>query len=165
MKFSSFLILAFSMLFVACKETPSEPVEKDNEGREYYGEKIETIDPVSFEELLVQLDNQDTVVTQVKATVSSVCQKKGCWMNLVGEETGDDKSVFVKFKDYGFFMPMDIAGKQVVVRGKAYKEVTPVEELRHYAEDEGKSQEEIEAITEPVEELKFMADGVVLYKA
>jgi hypothetical protein len=46
--------------------------------------------------------------------------------------------------------------------GYAYREVTSVEDLRHFAEDEGKSKEEIEAITEPREELKFMASGVLL---
>jgi len=48
------------------------------------------------------------------------------------------------------------------MEGKAYKEETSVEELKHYAEDEGLSQEEIDAITEPVYELKFMASGVIL---
>ena len=42
--------------------------------------------------------------------------------------------------------------------------MTSVEDLRHYAEDEGKSEEEIMAITEPVEELKFMATGVEIVK-
>lgn len=59
-------------------------------------------------------------------------------------------------------MPKDIKGRKVIMEGYAYKLVTPVEELRHYAEDEGKSKEEIEAITEPLEELKFMASGVLL---
>jgi len=61
-------------------------------------------------------------------------------------------------------MPLDLAGSNVIVDGIAYKEVTGVDELRHYAEDEGKSPEEIAKITEPVEELKFMADGVIILK-
>ena len=50
------------------------------------------------------------------------------------------------------------------MEGKAYREVTSVDELKHYAEDEGKTPEEIAAIVEPVEELKFMASGVILKK-
>ena len=83
-------------------------------------------------------------------------------MNLIPTEGPTDQSVFVKFKDYGFFMPLDLAGSEVIVQGKAYKEVTSVDELRHYAEDEGLSAEEIAKITEPEEELKFMADGVII---
>ena len=112
-------------------------------------------------ELLAQMETQDTVEAQLKANVEAVCQTKGCWMNLVDDSAGD-AAIFVKFKDYGFFMPKDIAGEVVVVRGIAYKEVTSVEELKHYAEDEGKSQEEIDAITEPEFSYAFIADGVLL---
>jgi hypothetical protein len=37
-----------------------------------------------------------------------------------------------------------------------------VEDLRHYAEDEGKSKEEIAKITEPLVELAFEAEGVII---
>ena len=61
----------------------------------------------------------------------------------------------VKFKDYGFFMPKDISGKEVILNGKAYVNEVPVDEQRHYAEDAGKSEEEIAAITEPKKDLFF----------
>ena len=73
-----------------------------------------------------------------------------------------NKTIFVKFKDYGFFMPKDISGREVVMHGKAFFRVTPVEELRHYAEDAGKSADEIAQITEAKRELSFLADGVIL---
>ena len=57
---------------------------------------------------------------------------------------------------------MDCEGQDVIMQGKAFKEITPIEELRHYAEDAGKSEEEIAAITQPKEEYKFMASGVFL---
>jgi hypothetical protein len=68
----------------------------------------------------------------------------------------------VTFKDYGFFVPKDSKGKEVVIEGIAMRKVTPVDELRHYAEDAGKSPEEVAAITEPVQELAFEAVGVLL---
>ena len=76
-------------------------------------------------------------------------------------ENYGENQVMVKFKDYGFFMPLDAKG-EVVVNGKAFITETPVDELRHYAEDAGKSKEEIEAITEPKLEYRFEADGVLL---
>ncbi len=81
-------------------------------------------------------------------------------MTIASGNGGEE--MMVKFKDYGFFVPKDIAGRKVVMEGYAFREVTPVDELRHYAEDEGLSTEEIEAITEPKEELKFLASGVLL---
>jgi hypothetical protein len=68
----------------------------------------------------------------------------------------------VKFKDYGFFMPKDIAGKEVIVNGKAFIEAMSVDEQRHYAEDGGESAEAIAAITEQKKTLRFEADGVLL---
>ena len=70
--------------------------------------------------------------------------------------------MFVKFKDYAFFMPKDIAGKKVVMIGNAFKETTSIEDLRHFAQDEGKSKEEIAKINKPKEEMKFMANGVLI---
>ncbi len=123
----------------------------------FYGESFKPKKYIELNELTQQMAAQDTVQAIVKGKVESVCQKKGCWMNIVSE---DGESMFVKFKDYGFFMPLDLAGQEVVMNGKAFKEVTSVEELQHYAEDEGLSKEEIDKIIAPKEEYKFMASGV-----
>lgn len=58
-------------------------------------------------------------------------------------------------------MPLDLEGR-VIAHSVLPKRITPVEELRHYAEDAGKSKEEIIAITEPKEEYHMMASGVVI---
>lgn len=132
---------------------------------ENIGATITKADPMSFANLMTEIEKQDTVRTQLKAKVEGVCQVKGCWMNLIPiDDATPYESIFVKFKDYGFFMPLDLAGQNVIVQGKAYKEITSVDELRHYAEDEGLSAEEVAKITEPEEEFKFMADGVIILK-
>jgi hypothetical protein len=46
--------------------------------------------------------------------------------------------------------------------GYAYYAVTSVEELRHYAEEAGKSKEDVLKITEPKKELRYTATGVML---
>ena len=124
-----------------------------------FGEKINTRGAISFPELTAKMAGTDSMAVKVRGTVESVCQVKGCWMNMRDEKAGE---MFVQFKDYGFFMPKDISGREVIIDGYAYRKVTPVDELRHYAEDAGKSKAEIEAITQPKEELKFMASGVLL---
>ena len=82
-------------------------------------------------------------------------------MNIVDDS---DEPVFIKFKDYAFFVPLDASGKEAVVSGVLSNTVTSIEELRHYAEDGGASVEEIAAITEPKMELKMMAEGVIIYE-
>ncbi|GAA3618405.1 DUF4920 domain-containing protein [Flavivirga jejuensis] len=101
----------------------------------------------------------DSINSKIIAKVNSVCQVKGCWMTLNLEDGND---VMVTFKDYGFFMPKDITGKEVVVNGKAFIKEIPIDELIHYAKDAGKPVEEIAAITEPKKTYSFVADGVLL---
>ncbi len=82
----------------------------------------------------------------MKSKIVSNCQKSGCWMDL---DVGNDEVIKVTFKDYAFFIPLDSEGKTALVEGFAKRELIPVDILQHYAEDEGKSKEEIDAITEP----------------
>lgn len=162
------LMVVFSTLVLAC--TPSTQkgtsekaptVKAETLKGKHFGAKINSDGAISYEALLAKMSESDSVNAKVIGDVESVCQMKGCWMNIVSKREGVE-SMFVKFKDYGFFMPLDIAGRKVVMDGYAFREITSVEELRHYAEDEGKSKEEIAAITEPEEELKFLASGVIL---
>lgn len=96
---------------------------------------------------------------KVKGKVVSVCEKKGCWMTL--ENTGGEK-VMVKFREYAFFMPKDIVGKEVVLDGEANLEEVSVKQLQHYAADAGKSKQEIAKIKAPKKELNFVAKGVLV---
>ena len=83
----------------------------------------------------------------------------GCWMDV---DMGNGKIVHVTFKDDGFLIPMDAAGKTAIIEGEATYEDIPVELLKHLAEDDGKTPEEIDAITEPEMEYTFVAKGVIL---
>jgi hypothetical protein len=161
-------ILLLSFLFlsmVACKqvdESNETATDELTEEATFFGEDFDATAVVSYDEMLAQLagvEGEKEFV--VKGNVDGVCQTKGCWMNIVSVADTSAESMFVKFKDYGFFMPKDLTG-EVILKGSAYYEETTVDELKHYAEDEGLSQEEIDAITEPIKELKFMASGVKL---
>ena len=121
------------------------------------GENVLTASEMS--ERFQALSEGDTIEGKFMAEVSSVCKKKGCWMNL---ELEDGEETVVKFRDYDFFVPKDIEDKKVVVDGKAFVYVVSVEEQRHLAEDGGKTPEEIAAITQPKRTLSFLADGVLI---
>lgn len=160
---SSLLIVAL-IYIVSCKsEKKSETTQaaSNSPNIEYYGQSIDTLGSSSVIETIEALKSTDSLNTKVTGYVTGVCQVKGCWM-MLSQNPNDTIGLFVKFKNYGFFVPKELTGSKVTVAGKAFKEVTGVDELRHYAEDEGKSEEEIARITSPSEELKFMADGVAL---
>ncbi|MCR9290123.1 MAG: DUF4920 domain-containing protein [Bacteroidetes bacterium] len=156
-----FMFLAVIAVATACNNAPTPSENMDPTEPLSFGDKITQDGAIGYDDMLTQLAGKEELNAKVTGKVESVCQVKGCWIVVQSDQEGQPE-MMVKFKDYGFFMPKDIAGRTVVMEGNAYKEVTPVDELRHYAEDEGKSKEEIEAITEPEEQLKFMASGVLL---
>ena len=97
--------------------------------------------------------------TNISGQIIDVCPKKGCWMNVkVNTDT-----LFVKFKDYGFFVPKSgIEGKQILMSGKIFRDTISVERLRHYAEDAKKTKEEIELITLPEYKINMIANAVAI---
>lgn len=176
------LIAVFALALFACGEqnkkeqkpevaeevAPEEEISVDNsndlDGYLAFGEKITTADAVSsaaMHEMYQDMKLGDTLDVKFVAEVSSVCKKKGCWMKV---ELDEDELARVDFKDYAFFVPMDIENKEVIMQGKAYLKEISVDALKHYAEDAGKSEEEIAAITEPELTLSFTADGVLVEK-
>jgi Domain of unknown function (DUF4920) len=155
------LLSAIATIFVSVATTftacGSGKAQAAADGK-HFGTKIDAKNAMPVADLYSKMQGK-TLLENVKieGKATSVCQAKGCWMKL--EATPD---MMVKFKDYAFFMPKDLAGKKVVCVGKAMRKVTPVDELRHYAEDAGKSAAEIAKITQPKEEITFEASGVVI---
>ncbi|MCB0529141.1 MAG: DUF4920 domain-containing protein [Saprospiraceae bacterium] len=148
---------AATALFYCCGHAQTQQ-SGDNK---HFGSAVTADGAISYDELIKQMGDADSLAIKVTGTVSEVCQKKGCWMTLVADQPGQPE-MRVTFKDYAFFMPKDLSGKHVVVDGFAYVDVTPVDVLRHYAEDAGKSKEEIEQITEPKREMAYEAAGVLI---
>lgn len=141
-----------------------ELVFTENDHFYIYGEEFApeaVLDAVALTEKYANMKVGDSIPLMVKANVNSVCKKKGCWMKL---DLAEEKEAMVRFKDYGFFVPKDIDGNEVLVAGHAFIEETSVEDLKHYAEDDGQSEEEITRITEPKQTLSFQASGVLLEK-
>jgi len=160
-------ILALAVLVTACKSGKEDQKTEKKEvavAYESFGEKITDQDYLSSSDVLTKykdLKAGDTLDVKFASTIKEMCSNKGCWMKL---PAGTDELVMVRFKDYGFFMPLNSDGKEVIVEGKAFVKETSVDELRHYAEDAGKSKEEIAKITEPKLELAFEASGVLMKK-
>ncbi|GAC29990.1 DUF4920 domain-containing protein [Brumicola pallidula] len=68
---------------------------------------------------------------QVDAKVAKVCQKKGCF--FIAQQ--DDDVMRVAFRDYGFFVPTDSAGKTVTLAGELIKKEMTAEQVAHFNQD------------------------------
>ncbi|HUH25696.1 MAG TPA: DUF4920 domain-containing protein [Flavobacterium sp.] len=162
------VFLALCTLSIACKKENSAviteaSVPQDTLSYQSFGETITANEALTQQEVLAKYETMkpgDTLQLKFISEIKSTCKKKGCWMTL---KLSDEQEAFVKFKDYAFFVPKEGAEKhQSIVSGKAFIEETSVDELKHYAKDAGKSEEEIAAITQPKVEYRFMADGVLI---
>lgn len=125
-----------------------------------FGEEITADEAISAQNLPQLLEGKETVEVKLTGDVAAVCQMSGCWVDI---DMGNDEIIHVTFKDDSFLLPKDATGKTAVIEGIATYEEIPVEMLKHMAEDEGRTQEEIDAITEPKLEYTFVAKGVILY--
>ena len=114
------------------------PVISFGQIQSLFGEKFKATETKDFIDDKDLINLQDNI--QIKGEIKSTCKMKGCWMELDVAE----KTIFVRFKDYGFFVPKEGAeGKLAVVNGKLSIDTLSVAQLKHYAEDAGKSKEEI----------------------
>ena len=158
-------IVTISAALVSCNKKDETAVKSDPKMTyASFGDKITQENAITKDEMLTKyksLKAGDTLDIKLATKINEICQNKGCWMTL---DLGNDENAFVKFKDYGFFVPMNAQKREAVVEGKAFVEETSVAELKHYAEDEGKSADEIAKITEPKTEYKFLAHGVLIAK-
>lgn len=141
------------LLLTSC--APSEP-----QGTwDAFGAQITAEKAIPVSDVIDQFTLETETPFKISGTLHEVCSEKGCWTKV---QTEDGRIVRMTFKDYGFFLPTDAAGRQMIAEGVGFRKETSVDELRHYAEDAKKSAEEIAAITEPKVEYLFEASGVLL---
>jgi len=146
---STYILLVIGLILMGCKSM------------DFYGNKISETDVVNYEDVKQKAYDKGRIQTQISGTILETCPKKGCWMSMATESD----TVFVRFRDYGFFVPTEGAeGKTAFIEGDLFVDTISVRMLQHYAKDAGKSKEEIAKITEPELGLSFTADGVIIKK-
>jgi len=146
------------LLAIAC--TNNQKTEDTVMIQKFGDENITEEGAITGNELMAILETEDSAQVKVIATISDVCQKKGCWMEV---DLDEKNQMLVRFLDYGFFMPLDAAGTTAIIEGIAKVDTLSVAWLKHQLEDAKASQEEIDAITEP--EISYSieeATGVIL---
>jgi hypothetical protein len=124
-----------------------------------YGEKFIADEVTNASEMISQVNSGGTFSGKISGEIKEVCTKKGCWMTM---DLPNGESMRITFKDYGFFVPTDSQGFPIVLEGVATLTETDVATLQHFAEDQGKSAEEVNSITEAKREITFEATGVII---
>ncbi len=152
--FSVFILLM--IVAVGNAQPPDVPAEKGSK----FGAEVTAEKAVAVEDMVKTLEAKpgEKLEVKVQGTVVEVCQAEGCWLRM---KNGDSK-IMVRMKDHKWFVPTALNGKTIVLHGFAEIKETSVEQLKHYAEDAGKSQAEIDAIKEPKREVLVNATGILV---
>lgn len=144
--FTRIFLLLVALSILSCAQNKDQGT--------FFGERFETEQAQTLADFLSATDLSVNEEMKLSATIEEVCQKKGCWMTL---KTEDGSNVRVTFKDYGFFVPMDAMGKEIVLIGTATKKELDQATLDHYAEDAGKPVETMSS-----NEISIVASGVLI---
>lgn len=139
--------LLFAIVLVACSS--------NQETFESFGEEISSENSITTNRLLSEV-NEVEAAFKVKGVVEEVCQAKGCWMTLRNDQGA---SIRITFKDYDFFVPKDISGREVILEGVAFQEKLEEDVAKHYADDGG-----VEYDESMRNQISFVANGVLVAK-
>lgn len=161
------ILLALLVVVFACKtdqkgKTKDGSTEQKQELLSFGSEISDEIakDQYQMLGLYQKLQPNDTLNVKFQAQVKEVCQNKGCWMKV---ELANGHETMVRFKDYGFFVPKDIAGSIVTMEGVAFLKTMTAEEQLHMAEDAGKEIDSTQ-ISQDIISYGFEAAGVEIHQ-
>lgn len=169
------IAVAASLLFSACsrqslaseKPAPSEKSvtetgaakKLDETKYDHFGAGVTEGTNVAIAAVLADPSAYEGKTVRIEGPIEAVCLKKGCWMHV-----GTEKSfAMVKFKDYGFFVPLDASGRHAVLEGVVAVKQETVAETKHYLEDAG-DKEGAAKVTEGRKLVNVMATGVAITK-
>ncbi len=111
----------------------SEPV-METDTHEIFGAPLPQSNQVlSLSDLIGNDDAYLGKEVTVSTRITKVCQKKGCF--FLAQD--GDAMARITFKDYGFFVPTDSAGKSVMLAGVFSRQDLSAEKAQHLAEDMG----------------------------
>ncbi len=160
MKYISFILLI--LIAVSCTQTTRQQVKSEavaTSSTGTFGNEFPTGNTVPATRVADLFTGSDTAAITISGNIIASCKHTGCWMDL---DMGNGETIHVTFKGEAFTIPLDAAGKNAIAEGIAIRELIPVETLQNYAREEGKSDEEVAAITKPVFAYEFIADGVLI---
>lgn len=146
MKYITFLIV----LLIAIYFIPQQP--KGN----FFGQAFDYGNAKNIVEVVSEKIDTVGKFVVVSGVVESVCQEKGCWVKV----KTTDGAVRSTFKNYGFFVPKDIAGKEIILSGIIKEKTIPAAMEQHFNEDAGDTTHVMP--TAPVTQKVFVASGVFL---
>jgi Domain of unknown function (DUF4920) len=102
--------------------TSTEPVAGATPSRHlgdhgHFGAAFTGAKAQKLKDLAAQPEQFKDQTLTVSGVVRRVCERKGCWMELATSAAAEAASCRIRFKDYGFFVPIDSKGANAKIEG------------------------------------------------
>ena len=94
------------------------------------GEAVPAGQLTPLNDIIAEPDQYAGKTVLVEGAVRAACRKRGCWMEIAASKS-DPRACRVRFRDYGFFVPTDSAGKMARLSGEVKVRVLSPDEVVH----------------------------------
>ncbi len=123
-----------------------------------YGVKPDTTGMIKASQVEAFMDKKTRISITLKAKVLKVTQQKGGWFTI---DAGNGKTIAAHFKVYNVRLPLDLAGRSVIIDGIAQKQFI-ADDMQHLAGDtvNGKKQHLVK--TNPKQKVTFEVKGLMV---
>jgi hypothetical protein len=121
---------------VAAEETPVVPEEAPSgaeavleDGARLFGAELSEREPLALTALIESPAEYDGQIVQTVGTISAVCERMGCWMEMKADEDGP--AIRVPMAGHSFFLPRDVSGARATVEGTVEVAELPADWQEH----------------------------------
>ncbi len=128
-----------------------------------YGAGVKLAATTSIADILKDPAAFQGKTVRVEGRIADVCPKRGCWMELAGENAGE--KMRFKVEDGDMVFPMEAKGQYAVAEGVVAVNVLSIEDSKKFAEYQAKEYGkpyDPASITEPTRIVRLDGTGAVL---
>jgi hypothetical protein len=104
-----------------------------DDGARLFGDELSDREAIPLAALMDSPADYDGQVVRTEGIISSVCQRRGCWMELKAEEDGP--AVRVPMAGHSFFLPRDVSGARATIEGTVEVRELPPDWQEHLREE------------------------------
>src|SRR5262245_21654886 len=130
-------ILAISLSVAACgKASKSEAAATKSSAGKTFGAGVKLTETTPIDSILKDPKSWDGKTVRVEGMITDVCPKRGCWMELAGEQPG--QKLRFKVTDGEMVFPLDAKGQRATAEGRVSVKELSIEDSKQYAEYQAK---------------------------
>jgi|GEM_PF-1727295 len=123
-----------------------QPAHTDDSGARLFGTELSADrETVELAALIASPNDYAGQVVKTEGTISAVCQRMGCWMEMTTAEGGP--AIRVPMAGHSFFLPKDVSGARATIEGSFEVAELPAATQEHLREEGAQAADQSLAIT------------------